>query len=180
MDTGLTLVDLSSFTGKETIYYERFVTEALSQAGDLFELASGLTELPDGGLDSRVAKRGVLAMAEALYEGQNSRDLRFSPFRTETIGSYSYSLATNAIVRGVPTGIDWFDLAVTQLRGNAVSNSSVHAFDRPGDYAEGVDGEKILVGPADTNNFRGSPHIGRATYVDHPANIDNVDDWPFS
>lgn len=177
MDTGLTLVDLANFTGKDSTYYQRFVVEALIQAGDLFELATGLSELPDSGLSSRLAQRGVLSMAEALYEGQDSRDLRFSPFRSETIGTYTYSLAQNAVAQGIPTGISWFDLAVAQLRvEDSIVSDSIRAFDRRGDTAE-VNGDKILIGPADTNNFRGSPFVGRNTYVEH-THYD--DDWPFS
>jgi hypothetical protein len=178
VDTGLTLVDLANFTGKESIYYKRFVVESLLQAGDLFELATGLTELPAEGLNLRLANRGVLSMAEALYEGQDSRDLRFSPFRTETIGTYSYSLAQNAVLQGIPTGVAWFDLAVSQLRSEpAIESNSIHVYDRHNDTAE-VHGERILVGPADTNRFRGSPYTGRDSFVEHAGW--EPDDWPFS
>lgn len=162
MESGLTLVDLAVFTGKPTNYYDRFVAEAIEQAEDLLELATGVDIMPDVStkIIYRVTKRGILAMAEALYEGQNTRDMRFSPYRSETIGSYSYSIASGQISEGVPTGIGWFDLATTQLREDPVAVSSIHVFDRPGDIKT-VNGEEYLIGPADVENFRGSPSVYR-------------------
>lgn len=158
MESGLTLIELASFSGRETTYYDRFVAEAISQASDLFELATALTAMPGAGLDLRIAQRGILAMAEMIYEGQKHRDLRFSPFRSESIGSYSYSLAEAAVLKGIPTGVSWFDLAVSRLKTgvSTIGNSSVHAFDRPGDLTE-VDSETYLPGPADSDSYRGSP-----------------------
>lgn len=160
METGLTLVELANFTGKETNYYGRYVAEALAQSSDLFELATSLQEMPTDSLLLRLARRGILAMAEVLYEGQSSRDLRFSPFKTETIGSYSYSLAEAAVLQGIPTGISWFDLAVSRLKVGepTIGNSSIHAFDRPGDLVT-TRGETYLPGPADSQTYKGSPHI---------------------
>jgi hypothetical protein len=162
MDTGLTLIDLADFTGKATTYYGRYVTEALEQASDLFELATALEVLPDPGLNFRLAKRGILAMAEVLYEGQVVRDLRFSPFKTETIGSYNYSLAEAAVLQGIPTGISWFDLAVSRLRVgvSTIGSTKIHVFDRPGDFVTDAGSDEVyLPGPADSNTFRGSPPL---------------------
>lgn len=176
MDTGLTLVELATFSGRATTYYERYVAEALEQASDLFELATSLTEMPAGGLDLRLAQRGVLAMAEMLYEGQPHRDLRFSPFRSETIGSYTYSLAEAKVLQGIPTGVSWFDLAVSRLKVgvSTIGNSSIHAFDRPGDLRE-FDGETYLPGPADSDSYRGSPVIGTSSYGD--SFVDSSGGW---
>jgi hypothetical protein len=161
MDSGLTLIDLADFTGKATTYYGRYVTEALEQASDLFELATALEEMPDPGLNFRLAKRGILSMAEVLYEGQVVRDLRFSPFKSETIGSYTYSLAQAAVLEGIPTGISWFDLAVARLKTgvSTIGSSKIHVFDRPGDFVTTADDETYLTGPADSNSFKGSPSL---------------------
>lgn len=150
MDSGLTLVDLAKFTGKDPNYYGRFVIEAIEQGEDLFELASLREVMPDKPIEFRLARRGILAMAEALYEGQPNRDIQFSPFRSETIGSYTYSTADSAIQHGIPTGVAWFDLSVERLRTQIplVDNVSIHAFDRPFDLVT-VNGEKYLPGPAD-------------------------------
>lgn len=158
MDPGLTEIDLSTFTGKSPEHYSSsFVMEALAQSGDLFELATNLTTLPpEGTLNGRIARRGILAMAEALFEGNAYRDLRVSPFKTETIGSYTYTLAEGNVLAGIPTGISWFDVAVSRLAtdvGTGVASTSISAFDRPGDIAT-VGGRHILVGPADTDRFR--------------------------
>lgn len=157
MDSGLTEIDLSNFTGRRPEYYsDVFVMEALLQAGDLFELATDLTTLPpDSTLNGRIARRGILAMAEALFAGNAYRDLRASPFKTETIGSYTYTLAEGNVLAGIPTGISWFDVAVSRLasdNGQGVSSVSTSVFDRPGDVAL-LDGRRILVGPADTELF---------------------------
>jgi len=149
METGLTVDDLSGFTGQLSTYYDDYVIEALEQGGDLFELATELATLPESGLALRLARRAVLAMAEALYEGQQYRSLRFSPFRTQTIGSYSYALAEQSVLAGVPTKIAWFDMAVRILGPAAVVSTSVHAFDRPGDEIT-IDEGRYLAGPADT------------------------------
>lgn len=162
METGLTEIDLSQFTGKDAGHYGTFVYEALDEAGDLFEIATGLTELPTAGIAARLARRGILSMAEALYEGNAYRDARHSPFRSETIGSYSYQLAEGNVLSGIPTGIAWFDLAVERLRVgfSRISSSSISAFDRPGDVrSEG--GRPILVGPADDNTFTQDPFADR-------------------
>ncbi len=117
-------------------------------------------------------------MAEALYETQPNRDMRFTPFRSETIGTYSYSLAQGAISEGIPTGVAWFDLAVNQLRAdNAVSNNSISVFDRPGDTVT-VGDDEYLVGPADLNHYRGSPRVNGVDPLAgpwHPSLVDDVD-----
>ena len=157
MDFGFTVASLSGFTGRPMSYYDDYVEEALSQAEDLLELATGLTEPPTDPLLSRVAERGVLAMAEALYEGQQYRSLRFSPFRSQTIGSYSYSLAEHSVLSGVPTRVAWFDLAVRTLGDSNVTNTSVSAFDRPGDVLTDSAGGRYLTGPADTEHLINHP-----------------------
>lgn len=164
MDSGLTEIDLSTFTGKGVEHYgSAYVLEALAQAGDLFELATGLLAFPaDGTLSGRLARRGVLQMAEAIFEGNTYRDLRYSPFRSEQIGSYNYAMAEGNVLAGIPTGISWFDLAVERLKADvqSISNSSIAAFPRPGDLAR-MDGQDILVGPADTEEFRqGRRYLG--------------------
>lgn len=159
MDFGLTEIDLARFTGKSPDHYsDPFVYEALEQAGDLLELASRVSVPPPSStLLGRLARRGVLAMAEAIFEGNAVRDLRFSPFKSETIGSYTYSLAEGSVLAGIPTGISWFDVAVERLRlaweqSNTISNSSIAAFNRPRDVVD-YEGRPILIGPADTEHF---------------------------
>jgi hypothetical protein len=134
VETGLTVVELATFTGQDEAYYSSYVDEAILQAGDLFELATELDEMPeDDGIDLRIANRGVLAMAEAIYEGQSFRSLRFTPFRSETLGSYSYSIAERSVLSGVPTGISWFDAAVSRFTSTpTVSHSAFdNVFDDP-------------------------------------------------
>ena len=159
MELGLTEIDLARFTGKSPDHYtDPYVYEALAQAGDLLELASRVSVVPaEDTLLGRLARRGVLAMAEAIFEGNAVRDLRFSPFKSETIGSYTYSLAEGSVLAGIPTGISWFDVAVERLRlawseSGTISNSSISAFDRPKDVGT-VGDRRILIGPADTENF---------------------------
>lgn len=164
MDSGYTENELAEFTGKDIDYYDTsFVVEALLQAGDLFEIATRIPTLPDvATLNGRLAKRGILAMAEAIYEGNQYRDLRTSPFKSETIGSYTYLLAEASVLKGIPTGISWFDLAVDRLAWNtndtaqSVSSTSVAAFDRPGDVRQ-IGKDYILIGPADTDKFTQGP-----------------------
>jgi hypothetical protein len=164
VDSGLTEVDLSQFTGKDIEHYDNnYVMEALAQAGDLFEIATRIPTLPDRNtLDGRLAVRGILSMAEALFEGNNYRDLRTSPFKSETIGSYTYTLVEGSVLQGIPTGISWFDLAVERLAWNSsdasqsISSTSIAAFDRPGDVRK-IGQDYILIGPADTEHFTQGP-----------------------
>lgn len=149
MDTGLTKTDLSEFTGQPESHYGTFVFEALSQAEDLFVLATALSELPTDAMLLRVSRRGILEMAESIHEGQQYRSLRFAPFRSQNIGSYSYQLAERAVMQGIPTGIAWFDMAVRLLSAvPEFSATSVAVFDRPGDMVE-IDSVRYLLGPAD-------------------------------
>lgn len=152
----LTAPDLAQFTGQDEFYYGKYVNIAIQQATDLFTMATCLDELPDiSTLDGRISRSAVLSMAEALYEGQAFRKLRFTPFQNETIGSYSYSLAQKNISSGIPTGIGWFDLAVDRLGICAdtatITGSAVSVFDRPGDVRVGPDGSQYLIGPNDIN-----------------------------
>lgn len=164
MITDLNETHLAKFTGRPLDYFGGpFVVEALEQSGDLFQLATDRTELPAAEtIEGRLARRGVLAMAEAFIEGNKSRDLRFSPFKSETIGSYTYTLAEQNVLAGVPTGISWFDIAVSRLAldiGTGVSNSSISAFDRLGDIVS-ISGRDVLIGPADVEDFaQGRPRI---------------------
>lgn len=161
METGLTEIDLANFTGRSPDHYtDQYVMEALDQAADLFEIATRLTTFPTSGLAGRLARRGVLAMADALFEALPYRDLKNSPFKSETIGSYTYSLAESSVLSGIPTRVAWFDLAVDRLAAYVsatISNDSVAAFDRPGDLAA-IDGRTILVGPADSEDFVQGPY----------------------
>lgn len=147
---------LVDFTGNPEGYYSAYVSIVLEQATDLFADATCLDELPAGAIDGstrdgRLAANAVYAMAEALYESAKYRRLRFTPFRSENMGSYSYALASRAVLDGIPTGVAWFDHAVSRLArcfGRDVAWTSVAVFDRPGDERI-IGGKRYLEGPAD-------------------------------
>lgn len=156
----LTLTDLASFSGRSEDSYRLadYVDEIISQATDLLQLATGLSEWPSDPLNARLAKRGVLDMADALYLSQAHRKAVISPFQSETIGSYSYSKAARQIAGGFPTGIGWFDLArATLIQTDDVltsvfANTATTVFEND---TIGVDiskapNRRTVVGPADS------------------------------
>jgi hypothetical protein len=49
--------------------------------------------------------------------------------------------------------VAWFDLAVRTLGESNVTNTSVSAFDRPGDVLTDSAGSRYLTGPADTEHL---------------------------
>lgn len=134
--------DLADFTGRAEA---TFVTEgqtdtALRQATLLFRIATCLTDWPDesddDGFTLMLARFGVLSMADAIYLSLKYVTTLAKPFQSETIGSYSYSKAANAVANRLPTGVTWFDLASDQLvvceGAQAIMNSSVQVFEREG------------------------------------------------
>lgn len=144
----------ATFLGVEAAYLDTYTPEALQQATDLMEIAisASYTDSPASGLALRMYERGIYHMAEALTFSKTGRASAMSQFKSETIGSYSYSRMSQAALTGSPTGVSWFDAAVAYLTSlldaEEPSTDSISIFER--DYT-GVDseGRRYVLGPAD-------------------------------
>lgn len=152
-----TLAELASFMGLTEATLPPYKTEALSQAQDLMQLALPcVTDDPADAFQKRVLLRGIMAMAEAIIIGQPARSAAALPFKSETIGSYAYTIRDlhRVALAGEPTGIGWFDHAVsffdcTSEEGDSETDS-ISVFER--DVYYGIeDGRRYVIGPADVN-----------------------------
>lgn len=116
------VAELATFTGRTSITFGEFAVEALAQATLLFYLATDLESYPVNSQLEKLAKNGILEMADKLYLGQPYQEASASPYQSEAIGSYSYSKLTKAVKKGDATGVMWFDLAVNKLKsgGSAI------------------------------------------------------------
>lgn len=120
-----TVAELATFSGRPSNTFTAYAVEALDQATLLFYLATELDDYPLNPGLAKLAKNGILDMADSIYLGQPYRESSASPYQSETIGTYSYSKAAKAVKKGDSTGIIWFDLAVNKLKSssNAISAS---------------------------------------------------------
>lgn len=116
-----TVAELATFTGRASNTFGDYAIEALAQATLLFYLATDLVDYPSDSNLAKLAKNGIMALADQLYLSQPYQDALASPYQSESIGSYSYSKAVKAVKKGDATGIMWFDLAVNKLKAGSAS-----------------------------------------------------------
>lgn len=143
-----TVGELANFSGRSSSTFNNYADEALAQATLLFYLATDVEEYPSNPQLAKLAKNGILAMADKIYLSQPYQEAAASPFQSETIGSYSYSRLTSAVKKGDATGIMWFDLAVNKLKGGGaeVSDSgSIQGMEWDG-IAVSSDGKAKIIG----------------------------------
>jgi hypothetical protein len=143
-----TIGELSSFSGRSSVTFSEYADEALAQATLLFYLATDLEEYPENPQLLRLAKNGILSMADKIYLSQPYQEASASPFQSETIGSYSYSRITAAVKKGDATGVMWFDLAVNKLKGGGSGigdSGSIQGMEWDG-LAVGPDGRAKIIG----------------------------------
>jgi hypothetical protein len=152
-----TVADLATFKGRDSNSFSTFASEALDQATLLFYLATGLENYPDDVSLARLAKYGILDMADNIYLSQPYQEALASPYQSETIGSYSYSKTVKAIKKGDATGVTWFDMAVNRLKagGSGIGDSgSIEGMEWDG-IAPGPNGKNKIVGASGTYGPRG-------------------------
>lgn len=136
----LTLPDpeeLDEFTlGASEIFDEDQKLNALQDAADLLYVATGVTDDPTDEYVLRLLSKGLMDMAFKILITKENQTEIYSPYSSETIGSYSYvKQALAAIQQGLMTGVEWFDIIVNLLnRGKGdgtVSVTSEHVFKEP-------------------------------------------------
>jgi len=152
-----TIKDLEDFANKPAGYFTTFADTAISQATLLFKIASCLNEAPSDPSDAELMKNAILDMAWNIYESNKYAATKFSPFSSETIGSYSYSRSMAKIKAGEDTGVMWFDLATMQLGvcelitgQGAYSSGGIEVFENDGTFVPGyLPGNSRLLSPND-------------------------------
>lgn len=147
-----TVADLANFKGADSSSFSTFAVEALDQATLLFYLATGLETYPEDISLARLAKYGILDMADNIYLSQPYREALASPYQSETIGSYSYSKTVKAIKKGDATGVTWFDIAVNKLKAGGTgigSSGSIEGMEWDG-IAQGQRGKMKIIGAGGT------------------------------
>lgn len=157
--------DLSDFSGRPVGEYTNtaYAATALAQAILLFRLGTCLKEWPDDPTMAELAKMAILAMADSIYLVQNYQKILASPFSSETIGSYSYSKVAGAVMTGLPTGIGWFDMAVSQMgvcdleQGTVIPGmgGGIEVFENDGYFTEGRNGNFRFLSPEDLDKMSG-------------------------
>lgn len=101
-----------------------YVQTHLQLAAALFLLASDITEAPDPASPlGLVVRAGVLDMAWNIGTSMEDRDAQFSPFSSESIGSYRYSKMQQKVSAGEETGVPFFDQALKWIEKNFSSDS---------------------------------------------------------
>ncbi len=142
-----TVADLATFSGRDSNSYSNFAVEALSQATLLFQLATSLSDYPSDPDLAKLARYGIMDMADKIYMSQPYREALASPYQSEAIGSYSYSKSVAAVKKGDSTGVMWFDMAVGKLKaaGSGIGASgSISAFEWDGLEIDGTGKAKVI------------------------------------
>lgn len=110
--------DLANLTGRPLASFPQTFVEAsaIPQAMLLFKMGTCLAS-PDDLTDEQkqLVDFAIVFMADAIHLTAPYQRVKYTPFNSESIGSYSYSRAAAAVSIGKVTGVDWFDLAVQQL-----------------------------------------------------------------
>jgi len=149
--------DLAAFSGRITSEYTNtaYVPSAIAQATLLFKLGTCLGDSwPDDPTLAQLAQMAILSMAEAIYAVQPFQTVLANPFSSETIGSYSYSKVSGAVMGGLPTGITWFDLALSKLSvcdlTSGIMGGGIEVFEFDGAFGPGyLDGNVRFLSPVD-------------------------------
>lgn len=150
-----TVAQLSEFSGRPESEYSEFATQALAQATLLMEFASGLDSPPtSSAFHAQLFLNGILDAADHIYLSQQYKAVRANPFASETIGSYSYTKASAAVQRGEPTGMTWFDMAVTELgvKTQIFRTQGVSVFEKDDLARDPETGDIFVAGPSDRDN----------------------------
>lgn len=157
------IADLSSFSGRAVSEYVNsgYAATAIDQAFLLFKLGTCLNEWPDNPTMSALAKTAIMSMADAIYLVQPFQKILSNPFSSETIGSYSYSKVAGAVMGGLPTGITWFDLAISKMSVCDISDGismggGIEVFENDGLFGLGQhSGNVEFLSPEDLNKLSG-------------------------
>lgn len=173
-----TMEDLAKFSGRSVSEYSNagYVPSAITQATVLFKLGTCLGDnWPDDPTNALLAEMAILSMADAIYLSQPFQVVLANPFSSETIGSYSYSKVSGAVLSGIPTGVSWFDIAVSRLSVCDLANGipmggGIEAFEHDGVFVNGsLPGNTRLLGP---ENIGGGSSLNHDPSEGYPYTAD--------
>jgi len=152
--------DLADFSGRPVEDYSGYADSAISQAELLFKLGTCTQEWPDDPTLASLAEMAIMAMADAIYLSQPYQAILANPFSSESIGSYSYSKVSGAVLSGIPTGVTWFDVAVNKLGqcdivAGIPIGGGIEAFEWDAQFTDGNhDGNTRILSPDDFNTHQ--------------------------
>lgn len=147
------IYELETFSGISGL--SGFAEEALRQATVLLETFTCLEAYPDAGtVDYDIVSNAICDMALALFLSQPHLPARFSPYQSESIGSYSYSRASSLIQQGLPTNVGWFDRALQLFACDddnsvGVYSDAVTIFENDNLYRNTQTNRRVVLGPKD-------------------------------
>lgn len=131
-----TSADLSTFSHGETdVFTGPQRVQAIDQAAVLLWIATRIENYTADETIDKIIRWAILDMAWSLLVKTENKTASNSGFNSERIGSYSYSIAMSRVQSSQPTGVNWFDAAVTLLLGEfdlgAVWSVSENVFSQP-------------------------------------------------
>ena len=153
--------DLADLTGRPVASFREPYTSAsaIPQALLLFKMGTCLAS-PDDLTDDQkqLVDFAIVFMADAIGLASLYATVHANPFNSESIGSYSYSKAAQAVANREPTGVMWFDRAIEELSicdtsDGLAMTGGIEVFER-------------------TGGFFGPGHIGANVQFLTPADID--------
>lgn len=153
-----TVSDLASFSGRDASEYNAYAATAIAQATLLFKLGTCRSEFPDDVIQAELAGTAILAMADAIFLVQPFQKTLSNPFSSESIGSYSYSKLSKAVAGALPTGITWFDLAVSHLGQcdlDIPMGGGIEIYEHDAVFTPGSGNNTRMLSPRDIEAFRG-------------------------
>lgn len=149
-----TVEQLADFAGRTVEQLGDYAPTALAKSALLFQLATDLTEYPTEDPNATLALNAVLEMADLDTLANAYREAMAKPFVSETIADYSYtkySKASASAKAGKPTGLVWWDLAISRLASKtkpALTSDSTSVFEHDGRYVRTDTGQEAILGPA--------------------------------
>lgn len=155
--------EFALYTGQSSDSFTEYAETAFGQSVLLFKLATGLIDsVPDSpSYVAELVSNALMSMTEYLYYRQKHAEVISSPYRSESLGSYSYTLMLAAIRAGEDTGVSWFDIAVVQLgvneeSGNYFTGGGIEVFEGDGEFTTGYGADRNirLLGPTDFGTRR--------------------------
>ena len=153
------VADLATFTGRSASSFQTDYVEgsALPQALLLFKLGTCLASPDDlSDIDKTLVDFAILSMADAIQLSAPFQSAMASPFNSESIGSYSYSKTAQVVVGGLPTGVEWFDIAIAKLSvclasDGAMGFGGIEAFENDALFTDSTafDGNARILSPSE-------------------------------
>lgn len=143
--------ELADAVNRPVGQFTSFASTALSRSALLFQIATGIDTWPGTEPETSLMRDGICLMADAIYLESDNRERRAQPYQSQTLMSWSYTMAVKAVKKGQATGIDMFDLAVSELRGastSRIASGDTKLFEDDGVFVDSS-GQRYVLTPGD-------------------------------